>query len=192
MLKTWAVLIVVALVLIAIALGVDLVLAGSLNSDADSRLQRLAMDQSRAISVNEGVVSLPAPSGEPADLGSQTWVFADGQTVTGPTGVDPDTVAAAKALDGRPSQFVDVPGHEVRLYAVPLYFQDKQIGTVVTGLSTASYHRAQRLMLIATGVFTAAVLMIVGLAGLWVRRSRPALPPGAGEHADKSAAASTP
>ena len=191
MLKTWAVLIVVALVLIAIALGVDLVLAGSLNSDADSRLQRLAMDQSRAISVNEGVVSLPTPSGELADLGSQTWVFADGQTVTGPTGVDPDTVAAAKALDGRPSQFVDVPGHEVRLYAVPLYFQDKQIGTVVTGLSTASYHRAQRLMLIATA-FSRQHPHDRRFAGFWVRRTRPALPPGASEHADKSVAASTP
>jgi hypothetical protein len=173
MVRKWAVLITVAVVLIAIAAGVNLVLAGGLSSSADSRLQRLATDQSRAISVNEGQVSLPTPSGGPTDLGSQAWVFVSGQTVAGPTGVAPDIAAAAKALDGKPSQFVDVPGQEVRLHGVPLYFQDKQIGTVVTGLSMASYHRAQRLTFIATGGFIALVLIIVGFAGFWVRRTRP-------------------
>ncbi len=189
--RKWAVLITVAVVLIAVAVGVNLILASSLSSDTDSRLQRLAMDQSNAISVSEGQVSLPTSPAGPVDLGSQAWVFVGGQTVSGPAGVEPDTAAAAKALDGSPAQFVDVPGHEVRLYGVPLYFQDERIGTVVTGLSMASYHNAQRLTLIATGGFVAALLVIIGFAGFWVLKTPAAPRPVAGDHQDKSVAAST-
>jgi hypothetical protein len=190
MLRKWAVPITIVVVLIVVAVGVNLILASSLTSDADTRLQRLARDVSLTISVSEGGVSLPTPSGELTDVGSQAWVFVEGQTVTGPTGVSPDIAAAAKALEGKPSQFVDVPGHEVRLYAVPLYFQDKQIGTVVTALSMASYHNTQRLALIATGGFMAALLIIVGFFGVWVLKTRAAIPPVPGEHLDKSVVAS--
>jgi len=162
-----AVLVTVAVALISMMVAFNLVLASSLTSDADTRLQRLAMDESKMISVSEGQVSLPKPSGDLTDLGSQVWVFVAGQTVTGPA-VEADVAGAAKALDRQPAQFVDVPDHEVRLYGLPLYFKNERIGTIVTGLSMASYYRTQRVTLIATGGFTAVLLIIVGFAGHWV------------------------
>jgi signal transduction histidine kinase len=161
-----AVLVTVAVALISMTVGFNLVLQSSLTSDADQRLYRLADDESKMISVSEGGVSLPRPSGDLTDLGSQVWVFVAGKTVSGPT-VDPAIAAAAKALDGQPSQFVDLPDHEVRLYALPLYFEKERIGTIVTGLSMASYYRTQRVTLVATAGFTAVLLIIVGFAGRW-------------------------
>jgi two-component system, OmpR family, sensor kinase len=161
-----AVLVTVAVALVAMTVGFNLVLQASLTSDADARLKRLAYDESQMISVSEGGVSLKVPSGNLTDLGSQVWVFAAGQTVSGPT-VDPEIEAAAKALDGQPSQYVDVPNHDVRLYGLELYYNDQRIGTIVTGLSMASYYRTQQVTFIATSAFTAMLLIIVGFAGRW-------------------------
>ena len=61
-----------------------------------------------------------------------------------------------------------MPDHDVRLYGVPLYFNEERIGTIVTGLSMASYYRTQRVTLVATAAFTAMLLIIVGFAGRWV------------------------
>jgi len=165
-----AVLVTVAVALVAMTIGFNLVLQSSLTSDADARLKRLAYDESQMISVSEGGVSLKVPSGNLTDLGSQVWVFAAGQTVSGPT-VDPEIEAAAKALDGKPSQYVDVPNHDVRLYGLELYYNDQRIGTIVTGLSMASYYRTQQVTFIATSAFTAMLLIIVGFAGRWALNS---------------------
>ncbi len=74
-----AVLATVAVALVAMTIGFNLVLQSSLTSDADQRLYRLADDESKMISVSEGGVSLPRPSGDLTDLGSQVWVFVAGQ-----------------------------------------------------------------------------------------------------------------
>jgi two-component system OmpR family sensor kinase len=150
-----------------------LVLVSTLTRDADARLYKLAQDESHMIAVSESGVSLPQPSGQLTDLGSQVWVFVGGKTVSGPV-VDPDITAAAKALDGGVPQYVTVPGHDVRLFGIPLTFNDVRtgnvvrIGTIVTGLSMASIHRTQRVTLVATAAFTALLLIIVGFAGRWV------------------------
>ena len=161
-----AVLVTVAVALVAMTVAFNLVLQSGLTSDADARLQRLANDEVKLVSVSDVGISLLQPSGDLTDLGSQVWVFAAGKTFSGPS-VDPEIAAAAKALDGQPSQYVDVPNHEVRLYGLALYYKDQRIGTVVTGLSMASYYRTQRVTLIATGAFTAMLLIIVGFAGRW-------------------------
>ena len=162
-----AVLVLVAVALISMTFAFNLVLLGTLTSDADSRLAKLALDESHIISVSSEGVSLPRPSGQLTDLGSQVWVFVGEQTVSGPS-VDPDIEAAAKALIGGTGQFVNVPGHEVRLYGVALTFNGTRIGTVVTGLSMASIYRTQRVTIVATAAFTAMLLIIVGFAGRWL------------------------
>jgi two-component system OmpR family sensor kinase len=160
-----AVLVTVGVALIAMTVGFNLVLASSLTNDANQRLYRLAHDEAQVVSISNVGISLPQPTGDLSELGSQVWLFASGgQTVSGPS-VDPEITAAAKALDGGPSQYVDVPGHEVRLYALPLYYKDARIGTIVTGLSMASYYRTQRVTLIATGGLCAVLLIIVGFGG---------------------------
>jgi two-component system OmpR family sensor kinase len=162
-----AVLTTVAVALITMTVAFNLVLAVSLTSDADKRLQTMALDESRIIRVSNGQVSLPRPTGDIKELGSQIWVFYQGYTVTAPA-VDPDVATAAKALDGKPAQFSNVAEHEVRLYGVPLYNQGARIGTIVTGLSMTPYTRTQNLTLLATVAFTAVLLIIVGFAGRWV------------------------
>ncbi len=94
-----AVLVTVAVALISMTVAFNLVLVSTLTSDADARLYKLAQDESGMIAVSASGVSLPQPTGQLTDLGSQVWVFVGGQTVSGPT-VDPDIDAAAKALDG--------------------------------------------------------------------------------------------
>ena len=162
-----AVLATVAVALVSMTVAFNLVLLSTLTSDADSRLAKLAQDEGRIISVSAEGVSLPRPSGQLSDLGSQVWVFVGGTTVSGPS-VDPDIEAAAKALDGGTEQYVNVPGHEVRLYGVALTFNGTRIGTIVTGLSMASIYRTQRVTIVATAAFTAMLLIIVGFAGRWL------------------------
>ena len=170
-----AVLATVAIALIAMTFAFNLVLVSTLTSDADARLAKLAQDESHIIAVSDKGVSLPRPSGQLTDLDSQVWVFVGGQTLSGPS-VDPVIEAAAKALDGGPEQYVNVPDHEVRLYGVALTFNSTpngtlvstRIGTIVTGLSMASIYRTQRVTLVATAAFTAMLLIIVGFAGRWV------------------------
>ncbi len=162
-----AVLVTVAVALISMTVAFNLVLVSTLTADADARLAKLAQDESLIIAVSGSGVSMPQPSGQLTDLGSQVWVFVSGQTFSGPS-VDPDIEAAAKALDGGPAQYVNVPGHNVRLYGVPLNFKETRIGTIVTGLSMASIYRTQRVTLVATAAFTAMLLIIVGFAGHWL------------------------
>lgn len=163
-----AVLVTVAIALVSMTVAFNLVLVSALTSDADARLAKLAQDESNVIAVSPGgVVSLPQPSGQLTDLGSQVWVFLGDQTFSGPS-VDPDIEAAAKALVGGPAQYVNVPGHDVRLYGVALYFNKERIGTVVTGLSMSSIYRTQRVTIVATAAFIAMLLIIVGFAGRWV------------------------
>lgn len=158
----------VAVALVTTTVVFNLVLDASLSSDADERLVQMALDESRTISVSpSGLVSLARPSGDIKQLGSQIWVFVGDITYSAPT-VDPVIEAAAKALDGQPRQFADVPGYDVRLYGIPLENEGERIGTIVAGLSTASYTRTQRTTLVGTIAFTAVLLIIVGFAGRWV------------------------
>jgi signal transduction histidine kinase len=162
-----AVLATVVVALVVMTVGFNLVLVSTLTLDADSRLAKLAQDEANMVAVSENGITLPRPSGSLADIGSQVWVFVAGQTVSGPT-VDPDIATAAKALDGSEGAYVNVPGHDVRLHSVGLYFGEERIGTIVTGVSMASIYRTQRVTLLATIGFTIVILIIVGFAGRWV------------------------
>ena len=79
-----AVLVTVAVALITMTVAFNLVLLSTLTADADARLAKLAQDESHIISVSGSGVSLPQPSGQLSDLGSQVWVFVSGQTFSGP------------------------------------------------------------------------------------------------------------
>jgi two-component system, OmpR family, sensor kinase len=162
-----AVLATVAAALVTMTVAFNLVLVGTLAADADARLYKLAQDQSHMIAVGPSGVSLPRPSGQLTDLGSQVWVFVGGQTVSGPT-VDPVITSAAKALDGSTDTYFDVAERDVRLYAIGLYFEENRIGTIVTGLSMTPVYRTQRVTLVGTSAFTALLLIIVGFSGRWV------------------------
>jgi len=162
-----AVLVTVGVALVAMTVAFNLLLSASLRSDADKRLSNMVNDAARMISISEGRVTLPRPTGAIQELGSQIWVFVAGTTVSAPN-VDPVLTDAAKALDGQLAQYVDVGAQQVRLYGVPLVYEGKRIGTIVAGLWMGSYLRTLRLTLLATCALTAVLLIIVGFAGRWV------------------------
>ncbi len=91
----------VAVGLIVMTVAFNYLLLVSFNSDADKRLRTLALDESSRISISDGRVTLPRPTGEIQELGTQIWVFVSGATVSAPS-VEPTLQAAAKSLDGQP------------------------------------------------------------------------------------------
>jgi len=165
-----AVLATVAVALVTMTVVFNFLLATSLDSDVDQRLQALATDTSRSIRISGGQVSLPRPSGGMQELGSQVWVFVSGKTVTSPS-VDQAVSEAARELDGQEAQFRDLPDYEVRLYGIPLYYEGSRIGTIVSALSTSSYRETKTTTLTGTITFTAVLLVIVGFAGRWMLNS---------------------
>lgn len=162
-----AVLATVAVALVTITVVFNVVLEINLASDADKRLQSIVQDTSHSIRISGGQVSLPRQTSDINTLGLQVWVFVNGYTVTAPT-VDTVIGNAARSLDGKPAQFLDVPDKEVRLYAVPLKSGSTEIGTVVAALSISSYNHTRRITLIATMAFAAALMIMVGFAGRWL------------------------
>ncbi len=157
----------VAVGLIVMTVAFNYLLLVSFNSDADKRLRTLALDESSRISISDGRVTLPRPTGEIQELGTQIWVFVSGATVSAPS-VEPTLQAAAKSLDGQPAQYFNVPELEVRLYGVPLYYEDERIGTIVSGLWMGSYNANLRLTLLATVALATVLLIIVAFVGRWV------------------------
>jgi len=155
----------------------NLLLIALLTSDVDDRLKTMAFDASGTISIVGGSVSLPKPSGDIKQFGSQIWVFVGGKTFSSPD-VNPAIDEAARALrdtvqtEGL-ARFVDVPDQEIRLFGVPLYDPDAEtrIGTIVAGLNMAPYARTQRTALVGTVAFTALLLVIVGFVGRWALNS---------------------
>lgn len=162
-----AVLLTTGIALITMTIGFSLVLSSGLASDADKRLIDITVDTSRNIRVSNGQVSLPRPTADIAELGSQVWVFVNGYTVAAPS-VDPAISAAARSLDGGGARFLDVSEHKIRLYGVPLYNEGTRVGTIVAGLVMTSYMNTKRITLMATIIFTAVLLIIVGFAGHWM------------------------
>ncbi len=159
----------VAIALVTMTVAFNILLGALLASDVDGRLSALVDDASHSLRIEGGGISLPRPAGDIKEMGSQIWVFAQGRTLSTPA-VDPDIESAAKALQDKPYTFVDVPGHDVRLLGVPIVDSDDntiRIGTIVAGLSMASYSRVQKMALLGTMAFTALMLLVVGLVGQW-------------------------
>jgi signal transduction histidine kinase len=159
----------VAIALVTMTVAFNVLLGALLASDVDARLNTLVTDASHSLRVEGGGISLPRPTGDIKELGSQIWVFAGGKTVSTPA-VDPEIEAAAKALQDKAYTYVDVPGHDVRLLGEPIMdSQDvtKRIGTIVAGLDMGSYARVQKMALLGTVSFTALMLLVVGLVGQW-------------------------
>jgi two-component system, OmpR family, sensor kinase len=162
-----AIIVTLAVALACMTFGFSTVLLGTLTADADSRLYKLAQEEASMIVPSGAGITLPKPAGALADLGSQVWVFAAGQTVSGPT-LDPDITAAAKSLYGTSGVYYNVPEHDVRLFSVDLTYKNEKIGTIVTGVLMSPIYRLQRVTLIATAGFAAVLLLMVGFVGRWV------------------------
>lgn len=155
--------------LAALVLAFNLLLAGSLRSDVDSRLQSRAAAALTTTSVEDGGVRTREGPGDAA-LDSGVWVFQGTRAVERP----PSTASlgrSAAALAGTDGRFAKSPDGGYRLHSVAIRDGGRAVGTVVVATSLAAYDRSTNLALIGSLLFALAVLGAVA-AVTWVAVGR--------------------
>jgi signal transduction histidine kinase len=164
----WSASAVVAVWVLLLAVGANVLLGSALASQADSVLQARAeataitldVAPTGAVTVNEG------RDDQALDVG--TWIIAgDGTVVEGPPGSSPGLDRAAVGLAGRGRLSTEV-GDEfpLRLFALPVVEGGTQVATVVTSTSLAPYRQLERLALWGSA---AVALLLLGIVHLVLR-----------------------
>jgi signal transduction histidine kinase len=156
----------VAVAVAAMTVGFNLVLARSLSHNANDLARVHADAQLAALRPSGGHLDV----GETPDeaLGqTQLWVFSHGRAVEAPPATE-TVAAAAHSLAGGGPRFLDVGGADVRLYAAPVVFQGKRLGTVVAGVSLAPYEQTRRTALVGSLAFALLLLLVVAVAARWL------------------------
>ena len=161
-----AVLGVVAVAIVALTVGFNLLLARSLSHNAsDLARQRATAQLATLRSTGNGLA--PGDLPDQAAGESQIWIFSRGKTLRAPRA--PTLVAdAARSLAGGGNRFRDVDGADIRLYATPAVLEGKRLGTVVAGVSLAPYEQTRRTALIGSLALAILLLLVVALAARWV------------------------
>jgi signal transduction histidine kinase len=161
---------VVALAVAALIVGFNVLFANSL--DAYSRgLLRARVAQNRALLRidSQGRLSfLDAPDAAAPD--SNIWIFAGGKALEEPH-AGSRANAAARSMDGGPRRFLILPDSNIRLYAAPVVFDHRRLGTIVVSGSLAANAHTRRIALIGSLIFGALVLVLVALASRWLLAS---------------------
>ena len=167
-------LLLIVVVALAIALGAatvgfNLLLARSTSRDANAFLRARAAAELGLIRVVGGKIHRAETTDE--TLGSsRVWIFRGRTAIEFPP-VRFETAAAAQSLAGGPSRLLDVRDTDTRLYAVPIADAGgRRVGTLVTGLSLASYEHTRQTALTGSITFFAVLLAIVGGAVWWLLR----------------------
>jgi signal transduction histidine kinase len=156
----------IAVVLGALTLGFNLVLANRLNSDANGVLQARASAELASLRLSHGRILLPeAPDELSPDM--PIWVFQGTQPLEQPR-TEQANDTAATALAGRGTALHDVPGTNTRLYSLPVVQSGRRLGAVVAGVSMAAYQQTRSTALIASMMLALAVLFAVGFAARWL------------------------
>jgi signal transduction histidine kinase len=158
---SWSASGVVALWVVLLAVGANLLLSSVLASEADSVLRARAEAAATTVQVApDGTVSVTdVRDDEALDVG--TWIFdPEGGTVEVPSGSSPALNAAAARLAavGGGTRAVG-SADPVRLFALPVVDEGRQIASVVTSTPLAPYEQVLRLALI--GSIGVAVLLVV-------------------------------
>jgi signal transduction histidine kinase len=157
----WSASVVVALWVVLLAVGANVLLSSVLASEADSVLRARAEAAASTVQTgpDDDVTVTDVRDDEALDVG--TWIFdAAGATVETPSGSSPalDDAAARLAAAGEGTR--DVGSTDpVRLLALPVLDGGTRIASVVTSTSLAPYEQVQRLALI--GSIGVAVLLVV-------------------------------
>jgi signal transduction histidine kinase len=162
---------VVALVAIAVlTVAFNLLLARSLDHDADHRLRAQAAAATTTVVAHGGRLTL-RESPDDAAIDRQVWVY-DGHRAIERPGAPAGVQAAADALAGHSREFRDLPGRELRLYAAPVSAGGRRLGTVVAGQSLAAYDRTTDLALVGSLAFGAVLLAaVLALTSLLIGRA---------------------
>jgi two-component system, OmpR family, sensor kinase len=138
----------------------NLLLTGSLDSDADRLLRSRASTEAATLRVRDGRLEPGGATG--AGAVGDVWVYSGRTALLRPRSV-PAMQDVADELAGGPARFVTV--HEAtRVYARPVHRTGASPGTVVVALGLAPYHRTSNIALGASLALGLVVLAGVALA----------------------------
>jgi two-component system, OmpR family, sensor kinase len=155
----------IAVVLGALVLAFNLVLADRLDSDANGVLQARVSAEVSSLRIQSGRIALQeAPDDRNRDV--QLWVFQGSRALEQPQSAANDNAAAA--LAERAPGNIDISATDTRLYALPVAQAGRQVGTVVAGISLAPYQQTRRTALVASLILAVAVLSAVAFAARWL------------------------
>ncbi len=154
----------VALALVAMIAGFNLLLQHNLSRNADQLLRARAGAELALVRVHNGKVTV----GETADdaaVDSKSWVFSGGRTLEAPQ-AGASLASTASALAARAPAAEELPENDTRLYAAPITSHGRRLGAVVASISLAPYEETERTALVAS-------LALGGLLSAGRRAGRP-------------------
>ena len=141
----------VAVAVCGLVVAFDLVLDHSLERDADTLVRTRAVAELGTLRVTRnGVREAETPNDATPAAG--IWVFSNGRAIEKPR-VGPSVHAAARAAAARPFRYSDIPAADQRLYALPVSFHGKRVGTIVAATSLGPYEESRRTALVGSLVF---------------------------------------
>ena len=154
-----------AVVLIALTAGFNLVLGARLDAEANTVARARATAELDGLRVTGAGIQLA----ETADAGvadTPIWVFEGARALEQPNAPAAVGRAAAGLVNTR--GFRDVARADTRLDAVPVVQSGRRVGTVVAAVSLAPYEQIRKVALFASAVLAALVLLAVALATRWL------------------------
>jgi signal transduction histidine kinase len=155
----------IAVVLLALTAGFNLVLASRLGHEANAVATARASAELDGLHVTAvGIRLTETLDSSAAD--TPTWVFQGTRPLEQPRAGIIDQEAAAALTHAR--GFHDVRGADTRLYALPVMQGRRRLGTVVAAVSLAPYEQIRKVALLASAVLAALVLLAVALGTRWL------------------------
>ena len=152
-----------------LTIAFNVLLARSLEADANGRVRSLATAAAGTVAFEHGRLRVHE-SVDDAAVDRRVWVYEGTRAVERPP-APTDVQRTADSLVDRAHVFEDVPGADVRLYAAPVTVRGRQVGTVVAGESLAAYDRTTDLALL--GSLTLGVVLLAALGVLtWITVGR--------------------
>jgi two-component system heavy metal sensor histidine kinase CusS len=157
------------LALAAVTVAFNVLLARSLDSDANRRLRSQAAAASTTVVYRDGHLVV-RESPDDAAIDQRVWIY-EGRHALVRAPAEGRLEDYANAMAGRSEGFTDVLDGDVRMYAAPLTGGGRRLGTVVVAEPLEAYEHTRERALIASLVL-AAVLLSTVYGVTWVAVGR--------------------
>jgi two-component system heavy metal sensor histidine kinase CusS len=145
--------------LAALTVAFNVLLARSLDADANRRLRSQAAAASTTVVYENGHLTV-RESPDDAAIDQRVWIFEGRRALVRAPG-EGRLEGAANALAGRSGVFTDVVDGDVRMYASELTGDGRQVGTVVAAEPLEAYERTREVALIGSLALAAVLLSTV-------------------------------
>lgn len=155
----------IAVVLVALTVSFNLVLAARLDTEANTVASARASAQLDGLHVtNTGLQLTETLDASASD--TPTWVFQGDRPLEQPRAGEIEQRAAASLTSAR--GFHDVAATDTRLYALAVMQGPRRLGTVVAAVALGPYRQIRTVALLASIVLAALVLLAVALGTRWL------------------------